>query len=137
NSSSQLGDGWSQTINVSPIRIVDRVSAASAGLYSTNYVLWDEQGRGSLWATGTNGNQQLNGNLSYSTLIPVRVIAADWAAVSTGANFHLGLGQDTTLTAWGQGGSTVANGFVVGNGAGSATADYDQDGLANSREWVL
>jgi alpha-tubulin suppressor-like RCC1 family protein len=104
NGSGQLGLGTTANVGT-PTRVGTASTWVSvdAGASHAGAVRAD----GTLWTWGNNNNGQLGlGNTNSSYLAPTRVgTATNWASVSAGEDFTVGVQTNGTLWAWGRNGS--------------------------------
>ncbi|MCL1808999.1 MAG: stalk domain-containing protein, partial [Clostridiales bacterium] len=101
NNSGQIGNGAIGTTEnpvSSPVRIMDSVSAASAGQSHSMALKKD----GSLWAWGNNSCGQLGDGTAESSSAPLKIMEGI-AAISAGSETSLAVKTDGSLWAWGEG----------------------------------
>ncbi len=115
NSSGQLGDN-TVVSRISPVSVIGGFTdwiSASAGRYHNVGV----RANGTLWAWGVNSYGRLGDNTTASKSSPVSVVGGftDWISASAGREHSLGVRANGTLWAWGNNGTTLPIGGLLGD----------------------
>jgi alpha-tubulin suppressor-like RCC1 family protein len=98
NEDGQLGDGTGgpDMEQITPVKIMDNISAVSAGALHTMAVKKD----GTLWGWGNNQHGQIGDGTTENRLSPVKIMD-NVIAVAGGGNYTLAIKSDHSLWAWG------------------------------------
>jgi alpha-tubulin suppressor-like RCC1 family protein len=101
NGEGELGAGFTNVAQTSPVQVQGLWSAVSAGSNHTVGIMYD----GTLWSFGDNGSMQLGNNqTASSSSLPVREASysTGWLAIAGGHRHTVALASDKTLWSWGE-----------------------------------
>lgn len=103
NTFGQLGDGTA-TLRISPVSVIGGFTDWIQISAHTQHTLALRSDR-TLWAWGNNGSGRLGDNTATNRSSPISVVGGftDWIQVSAGSAHSLGLRDNGTAWAWGQG----------------------------------